>query len=93
MNPRAFQIDGIPFALVGGRRIPGLPEMRIIRADTGKHVSLSYDDGDGALFDDRQTGYRLNVDGSVTRYATKAEYWKARRKAGWPGRKRKAGPA
>jgi hypothetical protein len=93
MNARTFLLDGLPFAAVPGRKIPGLPAWHVIRADTGAHVSLAYEDGDGALFDDRATGYRLNVDGTVTRYETKADYWKARRRAGWPGRKRKAGPA
>jgi hypothetical protein len=89
MNPRAFTFNGLPFALVGGRKTPGLPSMHIVRADTGAHVSLAYEDGDGVLFDDKLSGFRLNADGTVTRYAEKGQYYQARRSAGWPLRKRR----
>jgi hypothetical protein len=89
LNARTFTIEGIPYAVVQGREIPGLPSWHVVRADTGAHVSLAYPEGDGALFDDRMNGYRLNVDGTVTRYKAKAEYYQARKLAGWPVRKRR----
>jgi len=89
MNARTFTYNGLPFALVGGRKTPGLPYQHIIRADTGAHVSLAYEDGDGALWDDRLSGFRLNADGTITRYAEKAQYYQARKAAGWPLRKRR----
>lgn len=85
-----FTIDGVPFSLTIGRVIPGLPRQRIVRADTGAHISLAYPDGDGFLFDDRMAGYRLNADGTVKRFQTKGAYYQARKDAGWPLRKRRA---
>ena len=90
MKPLRFTVEGAAYDLRPGRARPGLPSWHVER--NGLHVSLAYPEaGEHAvLFDDRKTGFRLELaTGAVTAFPRKREYWAARNAAGWPARRRK----
>lgn len=85
--------EGRILYIAPGRISPGNPPEHVIDA-LGKHVSLAFRERDASvlfdadLADGTRAGYRVRwASGTVERFATKGDYWKARAAAGWPPRR------
>ena len=100
IEPHTFKLpDGRDLALRPGWQRPGVPPWHVVFPETAEseeaHVSLGFPENDNAvLFDIGGRGYRVRMNaGEAEPFAEKADYWKARKAAGWGFRRRKPAKA